>query len=216
MRTTPTRRSFLTAAGTAAAGLGLTGSVAAWSWSPSEIVFEESFVGPDHQWWLGTDLSEGMTAEDYSVGTDSSESTTDGRALEYRFDATAGHGMIWADTAIPIDFGREWEIEASFDVWCPGESDTSISTLHAYLGPELPTSREDFPSDLEIWPLESEVAGLERSLWEKEGWDTQQFHWHTPEPIHSDRLYLAIGISSQWETEIVHYVDDVRVELTPV
>lgn len=205
------RRRFLgTAAGMTAFAAAGVPAVSA-SGDSHEIQFTETFEYSSRDWYIDSDLPSTMDAGN---GWDISLTSTDsGKQVEYTLDATQGHGLIWIETPIDIEPNTKYFGEVSFDVWSPYESDIDLSTLRAYISDEKPESAEDFPTSRESWFLHNEVGGLEEPLNKEAGWNTYKFGWESPK-FDSDTVYLAVGVASEWETEIQHLLDSVSVSLS--
>lgn len=109
-------------------------------------------------------------------------------ALELSVDGTAADGGLWVRQAVDLSNCGTLAV----DVHAPEASDDPSANVLAYAGPERELSGEDFDASE---PVEREA-----------GWRTVEY------PVdHDGEGLVAVGIDVRGETEVVRYLDDVRV-----
>jgi hypothetical protein len=123
-------------------------------------------------------------------------------------------GTAWATTSIEIE-NRAYDAEASVWAWSESESFNTLRHLVARLARDRPEVEEDFPepnTNTSENP-DAPVGGLREPLHRAEGWEEYRFRWQVP--AGEGPLYFSAGVSVVWESDIVHFLDDVEVRLTP-
>jgi len=167
----------------------------------------------DRTWTIEGDLAETSSGSAYDVGL--VESTVGGnRHVQYDIDGTRDQGTVWIRSTVDIEPGTAYEGELSVSGYTAEESYNQLSSLRAYVGPDRPRQTGDFPDELENFNYYNEVGGIEVNPWKTAGWDEYSQRWETPE-YDTDRLHVAVGFSTNWETQFQHLLDDVELSLTP-
>lgn len=203
-----TRRTFLGTAALATAA-GVTGTVTA-SDSDDTIHFVEDFDDVSRTWFLDADLPQNFRyGRDWDIYVGNDTAVEGDRSLEYRLDATQGHGTIWAATPVQVEPGHRYMTEVDVSCYTEFESFNKLSTFRAYVGPERPVETGDFPNDQQAFRVSGPFSGLLENPWTDEGWNDYSIFWETPE-LDTDEVWLAFAIQSGWETEIGHGLDAVE------
>lgn len=218
VRDLATRRSFLGGAAglTAIAGtgyvLGFGGGDDAGS-----ISFEESFDESPDEWTKEAEILDSSTPPSdthWQMAVSDEESYSGTNSMKYNFDATQGHGGIWATREVSVEPGTAYDAEITASLFNKRKSWNKLSTYRAYFGPDKPQSLDDFLGPYESFPVHGPEAGDTKIPTKQEGWSEYPLYWQTPE-LETDTLYLTFAIQSEWETEITHYLDDISVTMTP-
>lgn len=176
--------------------------------------FEEGLSG----WERGADVPEdpntgGRVA--WAIERSTRLARSGDASLRYALDGRQDDGTIWVQRPVEVRSGRAYEASVSAAAWSASESFNTLAHLVMYLGPDPPRDEGSFPAPGETSSGEvGTVGGLRDPLNQAEGWRTYSFSLTTPE-LSTDTLYLAVGISVVWETEVVYFVDDVEAMLVP-
>lgn len=178
--------------------------------------FEEGFTG----WTRDSDVPEDPNNPGNPVAwmiTRSTERAAAGSAsLRYYLDGRQDDGTIWIVQGISVEAGHAYDVSMRTDAWSASESFNTIAHLVMYAGPGRPSSEGSFPepgtnsSDAGV----TDNGGLREPLNQAEGWIPYAFSWKTPE-LETETIYIAVGISAVWETEMTYFVDDVKLSATP-
>jgi len=206
-----TRREFVRTATATVAGLSAVG-VASAEPQATAVTLSESFDAMDRTWSIEGDLAETSTESAYDVGL--VENTYSGnRHVQYDIDGTGDQGTVWIRSTVDIEPGTAYEGEFSVNGYTPEASYNQLSSLRAYVGPDRPQQTSDFPDERENFNYYND-GGLKVNPWETSGWDQYDQMWETPE-YDTDQLHIAVGFSTNWETQFQHLVDNVELTLTP-
>jgi hypothetical protein len=218
VRDLATRRSFLGGAAglTAIAGAGYALGVGDGD-DAASISFEESFDDSAGEWTTSAEiLDDSVSPSDshWQMDVSDEESHSGTNSMKYMFDATQGHGGIWATRDVSVEPGTAYDAELTACLFNERKSWNKLSTYRVYFGPDEPQSLDDFLGPYESFPVYGEEAGDTKIPTKEEGWSEYPLYWQTPE-LETDTLYLTFGIQSEWETTIEHYLDDISVTMTP-
>jgi hypothetical protein len=206
-----TRREFVRTATATVAGLSAVG-VASAEPQATAVTLSESFDAMDRTWSIEGDPAETSTESAYDVGL--VENTYSGnRHVQYDIDGTGDQGTVWIRSTVDVEPGTAYEGEFSVNGYTPEASYNQLSSLRAYVGPDQPQQTSDFPDERENFNYNND-GGLKVNPWETSGWDQYDQMWETPE-YDTDQLHIAVGFSTNWETQFQHLVDNVELTLTP-
>ncbi len=117
-------------------------------------------------------------------------------SLEFYIDGRQDDGTIWIEKEIPAKSSSQMHVRVSFEFYSEQESFNVIAGVCAYAGISNPTLEEDF---VVLGPA-NEVAGWKRYTHEK------TFYTDS-----SGKVWVALGITVRWETEMTYNIDDIRI-----
>jgi hypothetical protein len=162
----------------------------------------EGFEGGLEGWQVGAEVPQdpnrpGQEVE-WSVELSDEQASAGSRSLRLQLDGSQDDGTIWLARPLALQPGQPRTVRLSFDLWSVSESWNTLAYVAAYAGPRPPAGEDDF--DL------SQPANL------AEGWQRYSYSL-TAEPSPEGQLWIAVGISVVWETEVTYYVDELRVEV---
>ena len=142
--------------------------------------------------------------------TPSTEEAFDGEtSARLELDGSQDDGTIWLTRPISLPADESHELSLSVEAWSPAESEANqISDLVLYMGKEPPSGEASF--DPASGP---DRAALREPLYQQAGWRPYELS-ATIEPNASGVVYVAVGVSATWETEILHYLDDISIDVT--
>lgn len=150
---------------------------------------------------------------EWELGVSDMEAAAGDYSLRVWNEGDHDDGVTWGLHPIPIDSGRAYQVEVTAQFWSESESFNTLRDAVLRLGPNPPDAEEDFPhpgvNTSELG--ETAYGGLREPLWLTEGWREYSFQWTTPE-LDTDTLYLAVGTSVIWESDVPHYVDEITAE----
>ncbi len=152
----------------------------------------------------------------WSIELSDEQATSGERSVRLAIDGSQDDGTIWIVRPVEVSPQATYDATVQAQAWSQSESFNHITDLVLYLGSDPPTEEDSFPrseNGSAGTSQDGQVAGIREPLHQTEGWQSYGFEWTTPEG--ADQLYVAVGISVVWETEVHHFVDDLSVDLQP-
>jgi|GEM_PF-514362 len=119
-------------------------------------------------------------------------------SLKMFIDGKLDDGTIWIERKIDLGKGGQIVFDLSFWFWSEQESFNTIAVVCAYVGTKNPEVEGDFI----VLGAANEVAG----------WKNYAYRLEL-DLGSSEELWVAVGVSVRWETEMTYYLDDIRIEL---
>lgn len=186
------------------------------------VTIEEDFEGGIDAWAKRSDVPEDPNRPGQHVAwniTPAQSPAHDGDwSVAFQLDGTQDDGTIWIERPFQVEANQSYHVNASVFAHSVEESFNERAHLVVYVGHQPPEGEEDFPAPGERTNATDPppVGGLRLPLDRAEGWTEYGFEWVLPAADErQDRaLYIAIGISAVWETQLEHHVDAVHIELT--
>jgi hypothetical protein len=162
----------------------------------------EGFEGGLEGWHVGAEVPQDPNRPGqevaWSVETSEEQASAGSRSVRLQLDGSQDDGTIWLARPLAVQAGEPRTVRLSFDLWSISESWNTLAYVAAYAGPQPPAGEDDF--DL------SQPANL------AEGWQRYSYSL-TAEPSPDGELWIAVGISVVWETEVIYYIDELQVEV---
>lgn len=171
--------------------------------SPSmPVTFREGFeVGVD-SWEQGADVPDDPNRPGQKVTwtiEQSPEQASEGvSSARFFLDGRQDDGTVWLVRAFHVPAGQNVVVTLSFDVWSQEESFNTIAYVAACAGARAPVRETDF--------------NLEQSANQVAGWKRYDYRFDA-RGDGQGRVWVALGFSAVWETEVVYYFDDVLVQI---
>jgi len=168
------------------------------------IAFSEGFEEGLDRWQMGADVPEdparpGQTVA-WSIEVSDEEAAEGASSAKLTLDGKQDDGTIWLARPFDIAAGEAVRVRLSFDLWSASESFNTLARVAAYAGPRSPAAEEDFDV--------RQAANLAA------GWRRYEYTFQVPSSTESE-VWVALGISVVWETDVTYYVDDVQVDILP-
>ncbi len=165
------------------------------------LSFQESFEQGLDPWQKGADVPEDPDRPGEPVAWTielSSDEVLDGdTAARFFLDGSQDDGTIWLMRPFDVAADGAVRVHLTFDLWSASESFNTLAKVSAYAGAQAPVEEADFDV--------SQAANL------AEGWHTYEYAFDVE--LDDDQVWVALGISAVWETEMTYYVDDVRIDI---
>ncbi len=168
---------------------------------PGPRVFEEGFETGMGDWAADYDLPQdpnnpgSVVAWNVTRVTDPSYSGN--YSLRLYVDGRQDDGTVWIERTVPVERGFRVQINVSFQLYSEAESFNTLAAVVGYAGLEDPEAEGDFGV---IGPAD-QVAG----------WKLYSFSGETPTGG-SGEVWVALGVSVRWETDLFYPIDEVKVE----
>lgn len=174
-----------------------------------DTAFADSFENGIDDWEQGADLPEDPNNPGHPVAAHlkhGKAQAADGAwSVEAYIDGRQDDGTVWLQQHIAIDPDCTQPLRLSVQAWSPLRSDMDVADLVLYLGLQPPVDEGSFTPR----PGPGMDAATRERLYEVDGWCTYGLEWQSPPG--TEGLYVALGISVVWETEVTHHLDDVRL-----
>ena len=168
------------------------------------VAFQEGFEAGLEGWEAGADVPQDPANPGQPVFWSIERSTdlaNEGSAsARFTLDGKQDDGTIWLARPLEVAGGEPLRVRLTFDLWSESESFNTLAHVAAYAAPRPPTAEEDFD--------------LSQTANQVTGWKTYTYDFHLPANPEG-RVWVALGISAVWETEMTYYVDNVHVEIVP-
>lgn len=207
------RRQLLRTGGAVATAFA--GCLATETDDPDPVGFADGFEAGFSGWEVDADVpadpNEPGQPVAWTVARSTERAASGSASLRFSLDGRQDDGTIWAVRPLAVESGRAYDVTVRAEAWSPTESFNTLAHLVMYAGAARPTAEGSFPAPGETSSGAGVVAtgGLREALNRAEGWTRYSFDWATP-PLERDTIYVAVGISAVWETELTYFVDDVE------
>lgn len=168
------------------------------------ISFEERFEETLDRWQQGSDVPDdpdrpGQPVR-WSIEVSPEQAAEGGSSARFTLDGKMDDGTIWLARVFDVAPDSVLQIRLTFDLWSASESFNTLAKVMAYAGSRPPAAEEDFDG--------SQAANL------AEGWRTYEYTFRVRSGAEG-QVWVALGISAVWETEMTYYADNVRVDIAP-
>lgn len=181
----------------------VTSTVAIWYFYPTPLVYTESFENDFGGWVADADVPLDPNNLGYAVDWNVSRVASLAHSGEYSvglyIDGRQDDGTVWIEKKIPVRNRSQVHVTVSFEFYSEQESFNIIAAVCTYIGISDPEVEDDFV----VLGSANEVGG-----WKE--------YTHTVAlAIGSDNeVWVAIGITVRWETEMTYNIDNVRVAIS--
>jgi hypothetical protein len=171
---------------------------------PSDTVtFREGFEEGLDAWQQGSDVPEDPYQPGepvfWTIETSPDQAASGAWSARLTIDGKQDDGTIWLMRACDVAAEGTLSVQVAFDLWSASESFNTLAQVAAYAGPQPPTAEGDFDT--------RQAANL------VEGWRTYAYTFQVPGD--AGEVWVAVGISAVWETEMTYFIDEVGVEIAP-
>ena len=171
---------------------------------PAPIEFTDSFDNGLNQWTQGADVpldpnNPGQTVA-WSIEVSQDQAHSGHQSARMTLDGSQDDGTIWLQRAFDVSTGQAYTVSVSFWLWSESESFNTLAKAAAYAGPAAPVGEANF----DVSQPANQVAGWRQYSYQFESAGNQ-----------TGELFVALGISVVWETQVTYYIDDVQVEIRP-
>ena len=178
-------------------------AVATWYFYPKPLVYSESFEEGLGEWVADADVPLDPNNPghyvDWSVSRVASLAHSGQYSVELYIDGRQDDGTVWIEKRISVERNAQIKVKVSFQFYSEQESFNVIAGVCAYAGISDPEVEADFA----ILGQTNEVAG-----WKTYAYTT---NFYTGS---SDEVWVAVGITVRWETQMIYNIDDVKVAIS--
>ena len=114
-------------------------------------------------------------------------------------DGRQDDGTVWIEKKISVKNDSQIHVKVSFEFYSEQESFNVIADVCAYSR----ISNSEVETDFTVLGQANEVAGWKRYT-----------HETTLQTGSSGEVWVAVGITVRWETEMTYNIDDVKVTIS--
>jgi len=179
-------------------------SVAAgWYFYPKSVIYTEGFE-EDFGGWKGDadvppDPNNPGSLVDWNVSRVTSPVKSEQYSVELYIDGRQDDGTVWIEKALSVKRNSQIQVKVSFDFYSESESFNVIAGVVGFAG----TSNPEVEADFTVLGQANEVSGWKRYT-----------YTGTLNTGSSGEVWVAVGISVRWETEMTYNLDDVEVTIS--
>jgi len=168
------------------------------------VVFQEGFEAGLEGWEAGADVPQDPANPGqpvfWSIERSADRANEGSASARFTLDGKQDDGTIWLARPFEVPGDEPLRVRLAFDLWSESESSNTLAHVVAYAGARPPATEEDFD--------------LSQTANQVTGWKTYTYDLRLPANPEG-RVWVALGISAVWETEMTYYVDNVHVEIVP-
>jgi hypothetical protein len=177
-------------------------ALAGWYFCPKHIIYNESFEENFSEWEMDADVPQdpnnpGSTV-DWNVSRVTSPVKSGQYSLKLYIDGRQDDGTVWIERKLSVRKNSQIQVEVSFEFYSETESFNVIAAVIGFAG----TSNPEVEADFTVLGQANEVAGWKRYS-----------HTATLETGSSEEVWVAVGISVRWETEMAYNLDGVEITI---
>lgn len=189
--------------GTIIAILTIISAMAGWYFYPKQATYTEGFE-QDFGGWTGDadvplDPNNPSSLVDWNVSRITSPAKSGQHSVEIYIDGRQDDGTVWIEKALSAKRNSEIQVKIAFDCYSESESFNVIAAVVAFAGSSDPEAEADFT----VLGQANEVSGWKRYT-----------HTATLKTGSSGEVWVAVGISVRWETEMKYNFDDLEVTIS--
>lgn len=174
-----------------------------WVFYPKPALYNEGFEQDFGEWTEDAQVPPDPNSPGQPVAWEVSRTTTvsySGQySLELFVDGRQDDGTVWVERKVAVETNSRVQVRVSFEFYSEQESFNVIAAVCAFAGLSDPEVEEDF---VVLGPA-NEAAG-----WKSYTYDT------TLDTETRGEIWVALGITVRWETEMAYNVDNVRVSIS--
>ncbi|MCW3993364.1 MAG: hypothetical protein NWE85_02215 [Candidatus Bathyarchaeota archaeon] len=178
-------------------------AVAAWYFYPTPVVYDESFEKDFGGWMADADVPLDPNNPGHPVNWNVTRvaplAYSGKNSMQLYIDGKQDDGTVWIEKKISVRNNSEIQVEVSFEFYSEQESFNVIAKVCAYAGVSNPEVEDDFV----VLGSANEVAG-----WKRYTYTTILLTGS------SNEVWVAVGITVGWETEMTYNIDDVKVRIS--
>jgi hypothetical protein len=160
--------------------------------------FEEDFGGWEGDADVPPDPNNLGSLVDWNVSRVTSPVKFGQYSVELYIDGRQDDGTVWIERKISVRKNSKIQVKVSFDFYSESESFSVIAGVVGFAG----TSNPEVEADFTVFGQANEVSGWKRYT-----------HTATLKTGSSGEVWVAVGMSVRWETEMTYNLDDVKVTI---
>ncbi len=147
-------------------------------------------------WTADVDLPQQQV--DWNVTTVANVSSTGNHSVLLYMDGRQDDGTVWIEQKLHLTANQTRNINVTFSFWSESESFNTLAAVVGYVGDKNPSTESDF-----------QVLGNANEV---EGWKTYTISQQVDTGASGD-VYVALGFSVRWETQLTYNIDNVVISI---
>lgn len=169
---------------------------------PEQTTFFDDFENHFGNWTIGSQVPEDPNNPGHSVEwlveRSSNQSFSGKNSVLFWIDGRQDDGTIWITRKLTLEPNSEKSVNISFQLWSGEESFNTLAAVVGYIGENKPQAENDF----QVVGAANQVSG-----WKAYSLSNEIVTNNTGE------VYVALGISVRWETELIYFADSVEIKI---
>ena len=178
-------------------------AAAGWYFHPNPRLYDEGFEENFGGWKGDADVppdpNNPGSLVDWNVSRVTSPVKSEQYSVEFYIDGRQDDGTVWIERKLSVKTNSKIQVTVSFDFYSESESFNVIASVVGFAGSSNPEVEADFT----VLGQANEVSGWKRYT-----------HTATLNTGSSGEVWVAIGISVRWETEMTYNLDEVKVTIS--
>jgi hypothetical protein len=171
-----------------------------WYFYPKSVIYDEGFEEDFGGWIRDADVPPDPNNPGSLVVWNASRVTSPVKSGKYSvelfIDGRQDDGTVWIERELSVRKNAKIHVKVSFDFYSESESFNVIASIVGFAGTSDPEVEADF----------TEVGQAN----EVQGWKRYN-HTATLKTGSKGEVWVAVGISVRWETEMAYNLDDVKI-----
>ena len=177
--------------------------VVVWFFLPKTTTYTEDFE-VDLGGWIGdadvpADPNNPGSQVVWNVSQVISPAKSGQGSVELYIDGKQDDGTVWIEKEFSVRKNSQIQVTVSFDFYSESESFNVLAAVVGFVGTYKPKVEADFV-----------VIGQANEVM---GWKNYN-HTATLDTGSSEEIWVAVGISVRWETEMTYNIDDMKVSIS--
>jgi len=169
---------------------------------PEQTTFFDDFENHFGNWTIGSQVPEDPNNPGHSVEwlveRSSNQSFSGKNSVLFWIDGRQDDGTIWITRKLTLEPNSEKSVNISFQLWSGEESFNTLAAVVGYIDENKPQAETDF----QVLGAANQVSG-----WKAYSLSNEIVTNNTGE------VYVALGISVRWETELIYFADSVEIKI---
>ena len=182
--------------------LTIISATAGWYFCPRPVRYNEGFEEGFGGWTGDADVppdpNNPGSNVDWNVSRETSPAKSGQHSVKLYIDGSQDDGTVWIEKGLSAKRNSQIRVKVSFEVYSESESFNVIAAVVGFSG----TSNPEVEADFAVLGQANEVSGWKRYA-----------HTVTLKTDSSGEVWVALGISVRWETEMTYNLDDVEVTI---
>jgi len=178
-------------------------ATAGWYFCPKPVIYDEDFEDDFGGWTGDADVPPDPNNPGSLVNWNISRVTSPVKSGQYSMkiyiDGRQDDGTVWIEKELSAKRNSQIQVKVSFEFYSESESFNVIAGVVGFAG----TSNPEVEADFTVLGQANEVSGWKRYT-----------HTATLETGSSGEVWVAVGISVRWETEMIYNLDYVEVTIS--
>ena len=183
--------------------LTIISTTAGWYFCPKPVIYNEGFEEDFGEWEGDADVppdpNNPGSPVDWNVSRVTYPVKSGQYSVELYIDGRQDDGTVWIERELSVRKNSQIQVKVSFDFYSESESFNVIAGVVGFAG----TSNPEVEADFTVLGQANEVSGWKRYT-----------HTATLKTGSSGEVWVAVGISVRWETEMTYNLDDVEVTIS--